>query len=86
MQSQFNMIVLDKSQFSSAKWFSSAIAQSFTVMMSWSDIRVIALLNLSVIDMIMLYLSDFDNGKIRIKLIVNVWKEQEDVIIDCKTS
>ena len=41
-------------------------------MMSWSDIRVIALLNLSVTDIIVLYLSDFDNDKIRIKLIVNV--------------
>jgi len=33
---------------------------------------VIALLNLSVTDMIVLYLSGFDNGKARIKLIVNV--------------
>jgi len=41
-------------------------------MMSQSDIRVIALLNLSVINMIVLYLFDFDNDKIRIKLIVNV--------------
>jgi len=40
--------------------------------MSQSDIRVIALLNLSVTDMIMLYLFDFDNDKIRIKLIINV--------------
>jgi len=36
------------------------------------DIRVIALLNLSVTDMIVLYLSDFNNDKIRIKSIVNV--------------
>ncbi len=43
--------------------------------MSQSDIRVIALLNLSVTDMIMLYLFDFDNDKIRIKLIINVWKK-----------
>jgi len=48
------------------------IAQSSAVMMSQPDIRVIALLNLSVTDMIVLYLSDFDNDKIRIKLIVNV--------------
>ncbi len=41
-------------------------------MMSQSDIRVIALLNLSVINIIMLYLSDFNNDKIRIKLIINV--------------
>jgi len=41
-------------------------------MMSQLDIRVIALLNLSVINMIVLYLFDFDNDKIRIKLIVNV--------------
>ncbi len=40
--------------------------------MSWSDIKVIALLNLSVTDMIVLYLSDFDNDKVRIKSIVNV--------------
>ncbi len=40
--------------------------------MSQSDIRVIALLNLSVINMIVLYLFDFNNDKIRIKLIVNV--------------
>ncbi len=66
------MIVLDKSQFSSAKQFNNVIAQSSVVMMSQSDIRVIALLNLSVTDMIVLYLSDFDNDKIRIKLIVNV--------------
>jgi len=44
-------------------------------MMFQSDIRVMILLNLSVINMIVLYLSDFDNDKIRIKLIVNVWKE-----------
>jgi len=37
-----------------------------------SDIKVIALLNLSVTDMIVLYLSDFDNNKIRIKSIINV--------------
>ncbi len=66
------MIALDKSQFSSAKQFSNTITQSFIIMMSQSDIRVIALLNLSVTDMIVLYLSDFDNDKIRIKLIVNV--------------
>jgi len=66
------MIVLDKSQFSSAKQFNNVIAQSSVVMMSQSDIKVIALLNLSVTDMIVLYLSDFDNDKIRIKLIVNV--------------
>ncbi len=41
-------------------------------MMFQSDIRVMILLNLSVINMIVLYLSDFDNDKIRIKLIVNV--------------
>jgi len=80
------MIALNKSQFSSAKQFNNVIVQSFTVIMSQSDIRVIALLNLSVINIIVLYLSDFDNDKIRIKLIVNIWKEQEDVIIDCKTS
>jgi len=80
------MIALNKSQFSSTKQFNNVIVQSFTVIMSQSDIRVIALLNLSVINIIVLYLSDFDNDKIRIKLIVNVWKEQEDVIIDCKTS
>ena len=57
------MIVLDKSQFSSAKQFNNVIAQSSVVMMSQSDIRVIALLNLSVTDMIVLYLSDFDNDK-----------------------
>ncbi len=66
------MIVLNKSQFSSAKQSSNVIAQSFAVMMSWSDIRVMTLLNLSVTDMIILYLSDFDNDKVRIKLIVNV--------------
>jgi len=80
------MIVLGKPQFSSAKWSSSAIAQSFTVMMSQSSIRVMTLLNLSVTDMIVLYLSDFDNGKARIKLIVNVWKGQGGVIIGCKAS
>ncbi len=41
-------------------------------MMSQSNIKVIALLNLSVTDIIVLYLSDFNNDKIRIKLIVNV--------------
>jgi len=41
-------------------------------MMFQLSINVIALLNLSVTDMIVLYLSDFNNGKIRIKLIVNV--------------
>jgi len=41
-------------------------------MMSQLNIKVTALLNLSVTDMIVLYLSDFDNDKIRIKLIVNV--------------
>ncbi len=66
------MIALDKSQFSSAKQFSSVIAQSFTVMMSQLNIKVMTLLNLSVINMIVLYLSDFDNDKVRIKLIVNV--------------
>jgi len=86
LQSQSDMIVLGKPQFSSAKWFSNVIAQSSVIMMSWSDIRVIALLNLSVTDMIVLYLSDFDNDKARIKSIVNVWKGQRDVIIDCKTS
>jgi len=84
--SQSDMIALDKPQFSSVKWFSSAITQSFVIIMFQLDIRVIALLNLSVTDMIVLYLSDFDNDKIRIKSIVNVWKGQEDVIIDCKTS
>ena len=72
MWSQSDMIALDKPQFSSAKQFSNAIAQSSVVMMSWLSIRVIALLNLSVTDMIVLYLSDFDNDKVRIKLIVNV--------------
>ncbi len=66
------MIALNKSQFSSTKQFNNVIVQSFTVIMSQSDIRVIALLNLSVINIIVLYLSDFDNDKIRIKLIVNV--------------
>jgi len=66
------MIVLDKSQFSNIKWFNNAIAQFSVVMMSWSDIRVIVLLNLLVINMIMLYLFDFDNDKIRIKSIINV--------------
>jgi len=75
LQSQSDMIALDKSQFSSVKWFNNIIAQSFTVMMSWLSIKVIALLNLSVINIIVLYLSDFDNDKIRIKSIVNVWKE-----------
>ncbi len=41
-------------------------------MMSQSSIRVIALLNLLITDIIMLYLSDFNNDKIRIKLIINV--------------
>jgi len=66
------MIALDKPQFSSAKQSSSTITQSFIVIMSQPDIRVIALLNLSVTDMIVLYLSDFDNDKVRIKSIVNV--------------
>ena len=66
------MIALDKSQFSSAKQFSNTITQSFIIMMSQSDIRVIALLNLSVTNIIVLYLSDFDNDKARIKSIVNV--------------
>jgi len=72
LQFQFNIIALDKSQFSSTKQFSNVIAQSFTVMMSQSSIRVIALLNLSVTDIIVLYLFNLDNDKIRIKLIVNV--------------
>ncbi len=66
------MIVLDKSQFSSAKWFSNAITQFSVIMIFWLSIKVIALLNLSVTDIIVLYLSDFDNDKIRIKLIINV--------------
>ena len=69
LQSQSNSIALDKPQFSRASQFIRLIAQSSAVMIFHSDMKVTALLNLSVTDIMMLNPS-VDCGKVRIKSMI----------------